>query len=320
MQNPVVSVIIPTYQRNSSLERAITSVLNQTFKNFEIIIVDDNDENSIFRKKNEALMRKYENNERIVYLKHEKHANGAVARNTGICYSKAKYIAFLDDDDEFLQYKLEYQIKTLENCDESWGAVYCGYEIVQNNQLIKKSLNCREGDLTEDLLTMRNTIAGRSTILMKREILMELNGFDSTFTRHQDFELIIRFFRKYKVKYINQILVRIYFHTGQVQLSPLNILKLKIKFLKQFDEDIKKLPKPVQGTIYKAHILEISKCNFRYHQYRKTFRNFRIALSYSNLTPVELSVLILTIIEQITQLKIIEVINKILLFFRIYIS
>ncbi len=81
---------------------------------------------------------------------------------------------------------------------------------------------------------------------MKREILMELNGFDSTFTRHQDFELIIRFFRKYKVKYINQILVRIYFHTGQVQLSPLNILKLKIKFLKQFDEDIKKLPKPVQ--------------------------------------------------------------------------
>ncbi len=79
MQNPVVSVIIPTYQRNSSLERAITSVLNQTFKNFEIIIVDDNDENSIFRKKNEALMRKYENNERIVYLKHEKHANGAVA-------------------------------------------------------------------------------------------------------------------------------------------------------------------------------------------------------------------------------------------------
>ena len=128
------------HSKKFSLERAIASALNQTFKNFEIIIVDDNNENSIFRKKNEALIRKYENNERIVYLKHEKHANGAVARNTGICYSKAKYIAFLDDDDEFLQYKLEYQIKTLENCDESWGAVYCGYGIVTKQSTYPKIL------------------------------------------------------------------------------------------------------------------------------------------------------------------------------------
>ena len=116
-----MGIIIPTYKRNTTLERAINSVLNQTIGNLEIIVVDDNDEKSKYRKLNEKLMSKYRNNSKVIYLKHKRNLNGAAARNTGILYSKSKYIAFLDDDDEYLEKKIELQIKLLKQLDNTWG-------------------------------------------------------------------------------------------------------------------------------------------------------------------------------------------------------
>ena len=98
----LVSVIIPTFQRAKYIERAIDSVLNQTYKNFEIIVVDDNDQESEARKEMIKRMDKYSSDSRIIYIKHEKNKNGAAARNTGINVAKGEYITFLDDDDYFL--------------------------------------------------------------------------------------------------------------------------------------------------------------------------------------------------------------------------
>ncbi|GAI81486.1 unnamed protein product, partial [marine sediment metagenome] len=77
MSKRIVSVIIPTYKRNRTLERAIQSVLNQSFDDFEIIIVDDNDETSEYRKLNENLMKNFQNNDKIIYLKHKTNLNAA---------------------------------------------------------------------------------------------------------------------------------------------------------------------------------------------------------------------------------------------------
>ena len=70
MNQPIVSAIIPTYKRNTKLERAINSVLNQTMDNIEIITVDDNDEKSNHRKLNKKLMEDYKDNEKVIYIKH----------------------------------------------------------------------------------------------------------------------------------------------------------------------------------------------------------------------------------------------------------
>src|SRR5699024_12399636 len=94
-----VSVIMPTYKRADMLERAINSVLNQTYNDVELIVVDDNNPNTVYRKETSKVMKKYKNYNRVRYIKHERNMNGAVARNTGIFYSTGELITFLDDDD-----------------------------------------------------------------------------------------------------------------------------------------------------------------------------------------------------------------------------
>ena len=108
MVKGMVSCIIPTYRRSDSLIKAINSVLAQTYKNIEVIVVDDNDPDdkySIMVQDKLATIK----DERLRYIKQERHKNGAAARNTGIKASRGEYIAFLDDD-EWLPEKLEMQI------------------------------------------------------------------------------------------------------------------------------------------------------------------------------------------------------------------
>ena len=96
----LVSVIMPTYKRSEKLLRAIDSVLNQTYKNLELLLVNDNepfDEYTELLEKNEV--EKYSNDERFHLILQDKHINGAVARNVGIRQARGQYIAFLDDDD-----------------------------------------------------------------------------------------------------------------------------------------------------------------------------------------------------------------------------
>jgi len=104
-----VSVIIPTYNRSNFIDRAINSVLNQTYPNIEIIVIDDNGNETPARKIMIEKMRKYEASPNVRYLKNNKNMGGALARNIGIQESSGQYITFLDDDDEYLPNKVEVQ-------------------------------------------------------------------------------------------------------------------------------------------------------------------------------------------------------------------
>src|SRR5690606_21643920 len=133
MDKPIVSVIIPTYNRPERLTRAINSVLDQTYKNIEVLVVDDNNPHTDFRKETEIVMRKYKDNDQVKYIKHPRNKNGAAARNTGIQASAGKYIAFLDDDDEFLPNRIEKLVNKMETLEESWGVCYTGYKKINSN-------------------------------------------------------------------------------------------------------------------------------------------------------------------------------------------
>ncbi len=107
---PEVSVVITTYKRPGKLGRAIKSVLDQTLKDWELIVVDDNNADTPFRQETESFMEPYLADSRIRYIKHEKNAGAPAARNTGIKAAVGTYIALLDDDDEFESTKLEKQL------------------------------------------------------------------------------------------------------------------------------------------------------------------------------------------------------------------
>lgn len=124
--NDLVSVVIPTYRRSEMLPRAINSVLNQTYEDIEIIVVDDNNPNTKYREATKKIMEHYKDNSKIKYIKHDVNKNGSAARNTGIKYSSGKYVCFLDDDDYFYPCKIEKQLEFLTSNPE-YKAVYCGW-------------------------------------------------------------------------------------------------------------------------------------------------------------------------------------------------
>lgn len=124
--NPLVSIVIPTYGRPEYLKRCVNSVLSQTYDNVEIFIVDDNNPNTQSRFETEKVMACFESNPKIKYIKHDKNRNGSAARNTGWRASSGKYITYLDDDDVIAPNKLQKQVECLEALDESWGACYTG--------------------------------------------------------------------------------------------------------------------------------------------------------------------------------------------------
>ncbi len=119
---PLVSCVIPTYKRSDMLPRAIQSVLNQTYSNIEVLIVDDNEPNDEYSLETQKTIAVFLKDPRIKFIQQEKHINGAVARNVGINAAKGKYVAFLDDDDEWLPEKIEKQLAVLEKDETISGS------------------------------------------------------------------------------------------------------------------------------------------------------------------------------------------------------
>lgn len=110
MNKSLISVIVPTYKRKPEMiKRSVDSILAQTYSNMELIVVDDSPNDYQFREDVKLFLNGYDN--RIKYIQHEKNMGANIARNTGVDYSNGKYIAFLDDDDEWLPTNFKNSIK-----------------------------------------------------------------------------------------------------------------------------------------------------------------------------------------------------------------
>lgn len=185
---PKVSVIIPTYKRSEMLSRAIDSVLSQTYKNVEVVVVDDNNPDTDWRKNTADTMQKYVNDLRVKYVCHEKNMNGSVARNTGIKSATGEIVAFLDDDDWYLPTKIEKQVKYLLD-NPKYRAVYCGW-----HRDGKTELPTAEGDLSYNLLSGDHIIYTNAIMMWKTDAIA-CGGWDETFKRHQEAAYLLRYFR-----------------------------------------------------------------------------------------------------------------------------
>lgn len=305
----MVSVIIPTYKRVDSLERAILSVKKQTYQNIELIIVDDNGKDSVYSKKIKEMFNKKYRDVVSKYLVHKKNKGGAAARNTGIKASTGRYISFLDDDDEFLPNKLEKQINKIRDLDDSWGGVYCGYANFISNKKMNQRKNLTEGNLLIELLLMKNYIAAGSTLLVRREIFDIIGLFDTDFIRHQDWEFMIRFFSKFKLAFVNEILVILHRDDKQNKPSASKRVEITDMFFEKFEEIIDKLPEKERNKIYKRHNLELVRAFLLERKYKKAFYYYKKARSYESLTFAEFYSFCLNLVNSI--IPVISLKNKI---------
>lgn len=242
----MISVIIPTYSRPKNLIRAINSVIQQTYKNIEIIVVDDNGLGTPSQLYTNKLVQPYIDKNIIKYIAHPKNLNGSAARNTGFRAAQGDYIAFLDDDDEFAPKKLELQLKQIEQLNEEWGGCYCDTELISIKNNTKNIYPCLlSGDLTVGML-MESIFFNTSTLLIRRQVMENLNGFNESYKRHQDWEFLVRFFRHYKLKLTCAGIPLLKRYTDDstpfAKVNGKGIYKLKRKFLNEFKTDIYKYP------------------------------------------------------------------------------
>jgi len=199
-QAPKVSVILPTYNRAHIIEKAIQSVLKQTYQDFEIIIIDDGSKDDT-----EKIIRGFqEKDNRIKYIRFEENKGAAAARNAGINMSKGEYITFQDSDDEWVIDKLEKQMKVIETSSENI-VVYCGFWRIDGDEktyIPDINISNREGNIHKELLK-RNFIDTPSILLLKKN-LEKIGMFDENLSRLQDWDLAIRLSKYYNFKLIDE--------------------------------------------------------------------------------------------------------------------
>ena len=244
---PRVSVIIPTYNRCNVLGRAIRSILNQTFQDFELFIVDDHssdDTHKVVAAIDDA---------RIKYIRHESNKGAAAARNTGIRNSSCAYIAFLDDDDEWLPEKLGLQLALLESSPPGVGGVYTGYESVDSlsGKILHISKPVHTGNIYNTLF-VNNCIGSTSSILLKRVCFEVAGYFDENLPNFEDCDLWIRIAKYFQFYCIPNPLYRYYIHDVKLSNDPEELYKGISIMLKRYGNN-----SIISRRHYSAHYLRI---------------------------------------------------------------
>lgn len=202
--NTLVSIIIPSYGGGQYLARSIDSVLNQTYKNVEVIVVDDNGIGTNNQLETSKIIDKYKDVDNVKYICHEVNKNGSAARNTGARASSGEYLGFLDDDDEYLPHFVQMHLDEFENLADEYALTYCSADMYCGDTYVDTRHNTKSGSLLYEVLSHKAVI-GSSVLLIKKSVFDELGGFDESFRRHQDWEFTARVAARYKIKAIDVI-------------------------------------------------------------------------------------------------------------------
>jgi len=229
------SIIIPAYNRAKFLPRAVTSVLDQSYKDFELIIVDDASDDDT-----KEILKRFEN---IKIITNKTNRGVSYSRNIGIKNSSGQIIAFLDSDDEWKKDKLLIQadfFKNNPNCvihqtDEIW---------IKNGKFLnKKEIHQKkQGFIFYDSLHL--CLVSPSAVAVRKEVFDEVGYFDESFEVCEDYDMWLRITKKYSVCYSKeQAVIKYGGHDDQLSIKYLAMdrwrVKSMLKILKdEFDKKV----------------------------------------------------------------------------------
>ncbi len=237
MVKGLVSCIITTYKRPVSvLKRALDSVMNQTYENTEVILVNDSSQEESLNEQIELLIKSYQ--KEIQYIVLPKHQGACGARNAGLKAAVGEYVAFLDDDDEWLPEKLKKQVKWIR--ENHVALVYCSHYYVDGagrRHLIEEPL-AREGIQEEAFLSLLrcNFIGSTSYPLMKTAAVKAVGGFTKGLASSQDHDLWLRIAREYAVYYAAEPLVKLYYSKHSISRNQKKVIDGYEYLLKKYDD------------------------------------------------------------------------------------
>lgn len=209
-----VSVVIPTHNRGHLIGQALDSVLAQTYRDFEVIVVDDGSTDDTL-----SVLDEYKERIRVIRQPHRGQA-GSHARNAGIREATGEFIAFLDSDDLWLPAKLERQMALLD-ADPHLAWVYCDSEAFDSNTgrlIYRHSVNHHlyEGDVLENLF-VQNFIP-LVTIVVRRDVFSQVGDFWPT-PKVTDWDMVLRIAANYPIRLVPEVLAHVRMHQKRVTES-----------------------------------------------------------------------------------------------------
>lgn len=282
----MISVIIPTYGTPKFLKKAIQSVIDQTYYEWELIVVDDNNPDTSARIETEKIMEFFKDS-RIKYTQHPHNKNGAAARNTALNIARGEYISFLDSDDEYLPTRLQKCKTAMDNSAESIGGVYTGCEFRRKGKTYYRFTKPKDGNHLLNTLSCTFMLGTGSNLFVRKKVLDQLNGFDESFLRHQDYEFLARFFQKYSIRAIPEVLViknNENFNLPNVK----KMISIKNQYLSKFKSVIDTLETSEISRIYHTNYISIAELALRDKNRAVAKKYYSMASEYESLSCIEI--------------------------------
>jgi len=234
---PLVSIVLPTYNRANLLERALRSIINQTYSNFEVIVVDDCSKDAT-----EHVVRSF-HDERIRYIRHEKNMGAVTARNTGINAGRGEYIAFQDSDDEWLSTKLEKQVNAFNFGPPDLGVVYTSFWLIDQGKKIlipRSDVKQTEGKIHTALL--EKNFVNTPTTVVRKECFEKVGVFENL-PRLQEWGLWLKISKHYHFRHINEPLVNAYRQPDSISRNMNAFITARKIILKKYFSELSRTPK-----------------------------------------------------------------------------
>lgn len=273
--NGLVSVITPTYKQSELLERAIKSVLRQSYSNIELLVVNDNENGDEYTNEVERIISKFDD-PRLKLVCQDKHINGAAARNAGLRVARGEYVAFLDDDDYWAEKKIEKQVEAIAKLDSSWGGVTCKNVAIRDGHVCAALSTLKDGDVCKDIL-LRLVNISTDCILLRHSFLDQTGYFDISLKRHQEVQLLTYFTRKYKIKMVNEFLVYVDATESSNQPSVDKMAKIKEDFFLSVKPILNTFSSSEQRQIKAMHRFELGLLALRTGKKFFGFKNCLVA-------------------------------------------
>jgi glycosyltransferase involved in cell wall biosynthesis len=235
---PKVSVIIPAYNYARFLPGAIQSVLDQTFRDFELIVVDDGSTDDTA-----DVVSPYARRHGVIYIRQENRGLSA-ARNTGIRHAGGELVAFLDPDDLWLPEKLQRQV-ALMDANADVGLSYCMVDFIdgEGQRLPELSWPHPEGATYKDLLYLNWVTGSGSSVMVRRSVFDGAGLFDESLRGLEDMDMWLRILRHHKSGHVDEVLARIRRHVKSMQAGKMiDLGKREREYLAHINKSIKLFP------------------------------------------------------------------------------
>lgn len=255
------------------------SILAQTYQDFELIVVDDASCDHT-----KEVVQGFDD-QRIRYVAHKKNKGAATARNTGIKMARGKYIALLDDDDEWLPDKLKKQVQKIEEASDKVGLIYSGSEIraKDTNAICRVYHPKLRGNVRRRLL-VGSMVGGTGTLLIKKECFSKVGLFDEELQSCQDWDMWKRISDCYESDFVPEIVTRIYRHRSQISTDLESLIRGRARMVEKYIGEFRRHP-----DILVIHLKRLGKLHCINGSWGEAWRWFKQALKVNILEIIKIA-------------------------------